>query len=242
VAYARVIFGRDGYSARIALAVKLVSALITGPALACTASVCACSSTSPRLAAGSLPRAAAPAFADDLAPMGRYHSKRLAASVPLPDGKNWRVDDHTQPELVATHAPTRSKLVIAVFYADQLVGRSQCETLSRERKLLPSGELRTLEDEATFTQQTFDTRVWVAIEPGSGPDRTVVGHVLAFGGFLRKCFAFVFSTQIDGAMDEPVLSSRLAFVRARILGGFELDAFGDVPRDTPIAPGIGRPR
>jgi hypothetical protein len=181
------------------------------------------------------------AFPDDVAALARYHSKRLALSVPLPDGRQWRIDDHSQPELVATHAPTRSKLVVAVFHADELVGRTQCEALSRERKLLPPGDLRTLEDEATVTQQTFDTRVWVAIDPGSGPDRSLVGYVFAFGGFLRKCFVFVFSTRIDSAMDEPVLSSRLAFARSRVLGGFELDAFGSVPRDVPLGPGAGRP-
>jgi hypothetical protein len=171
--------------------------------------------------------------------MARYHSKRLAFSVLLPDGRDWRIDDHSQSELVATHAPTRSKLVVAVFRAEQLVGRTQCEALSRERRLVPSGDLRTLEDETAITQQTFDTRVWVAIEPGTGPDRSLAGYVFAFGGFLRKCFAFVFSTRIESAVDEPVISSRLAFVRARVLGGFELDAFGSIPRDIPVGPGVG---
>jgi len=179
-------------------------------------------------------------FTEDPAPLARYHSKRLAVSVPLPDGLSWRIDDHSNPELVATHEPTRSRLVVAVFHADELVGRTQCEALSRARKLVPAGNLRTLEDETTVMQQTFDTRVWVAIEPGSGPDRSLVGYVLAFGGFLRKCFTFVFSTQIDSATDEPVLSSRLAFARSRVLGGLELDAFGNVPRDLPVGPGAGQ--
>jgi len=174
--------------------------------------------------------------------MGRYHSKRLAVSIPLPDGRAWRIDDHSQPELVATHAPTQSKVVVAVFHADELVGRTQCEALSRTRRLLPAGDLRTLEDEAILTQETFDTRVWVAIEPGSGPDRSLVGYVMAFGGFLRKCFALVFSTRVDDAADESVLSSRLAFARARVLGGLELDAFGNVPRDVPLGPAAGRSR
>jgi hypothetical protein len=165
-------------------------------------------------------------------PLPRYHSRRLALSLSLPDGHAWRIDDHSLPELVATHAPTRSKLLVAVFHTDGLVGRTQCEALSRSRKIVPAGDLRTLEDEAAFTQVTFDTRVWVAVEPGGGPDRSLVGYVMAFGGFLRKCFAFVFSTQVDGASQEPVLSARLAFARARILGGLTLDAFDTVPRDT----------
>jgi hypothetical protein len=199
-------------------------------------------SPTPHEVSGAPPKAAAIAFPDDLVALPRFHSKRLAVSVPLPDGHVWRIDDHSQPELVATHAPTRSKLVVAVFRADELVGRGQCEALSRGRRLLPPVDLRTLEDGAAITQQTFDTRVWVAIDPGRGPGASLVGYVMAFGGFLRKCFAFVFSTQVDNAADEPVLSSRLAFVRARILGGLELDAFGTPPRDTAPVPGIAPSR
>lgn len=179
-------------------------------------------SATPRVAVAP-PKPASATFPDDLAPLSHYRSKRLAVSLALPDGKTWRIDDHSQPDLVATHAPTRSKLLVAVFHADQLVGRTQCEALSRTRNLVPSGDLRTLEDETAFTQETFDTRVWVAIDARGGPGGSLVGYVMAFGGFLRKCFAFVFSTQVDGASDEPVLASRLAFARARILGGLTVD-------------------
>lgn len=186
--------------------------------------LCGCGSASAPPRVGSEPPKTDPAtFPDDLAPLSRYLSRRLAASLALPDGKAWRIDDHSQPELVATHAPTRSKIVVAVFHADEVVGRAQCEALARARKLVPTGELRTLEDEVAFTQQAFDTRVWVAVEARGGPEGSLVGHVMAFGGLLRKCFAFVFSTEVDGASQEPVLASRLAFARARILGGLTLE-------------------
>jgi hypothetical protein len=178
-------------------------------------------------------RPPAPEFTDDPRPLPRYHSKRLSLSLPLPDGAAWRIDDHTRPELVATHARTRSRVVVALFRAEALVGRSQCEALARDRKLVPEGELHTLENVTDVTQQNYDTRIWVAVEPGSGPGAPMTGHVLAFGGFLRKCYVFDFSTQVDGVSDEPVLSSRLAFARARILGGLELEAFAVVPRETP---------
>jgi hypothetical protein len=187
-------------------------------------------------------RAAATTFPEEPVPLPRYHSARLSLSLALPEGRAWRIDDHSQPELVATHAPTHSKVIVAVFRTDELVGRAQCEALSRARKLVPTGDLRTLEDEVTFVQQTFDTRVWVAVQPGGAPDRSLVGYVMAFGGFLRKCFAFVFSTQVDGASDEAILSSRIAFARGRILGGLELDAFDAVPRDLPTGPEIAPSR
>jgi hypothetical protein len=159
--------------------------------------------------------------------------------LPLPDGRAWRIDDHSQPALVATHAPTRSRLGVSVFPADELVGRTQCEELARARGLVPEVDAsaqRTVEDEVAITQVTFDTRIEVTLEPGSGPDRTLRGRVMAFGGFLRKCYVFVYSTEVDAATDEAVLSARLALVRARVLGGLELEPFDAVPRDAPAGP------
>ena len=184
-----------------------------------------------------LQKPAAVAFPADLGPLPRYHSKRLALSLPLPDGAAWRIDDHSRPELVATHAPTQSRIVVAVMRTAALVGRTECEALAREMKVVPSADLSILEDEVAITQSTFDTRIRVALEAGTSPDRPLVGHVMAFGGFLRKCFVFHFSTEVGDASSFPVLSSRLAFARARILGGLELDPFGSVSRDTPSGPG-----
>lgn len=183
------------------------------------------------------PKPVAISFSEDPKPLPRYRSKRFALSLPLPDGRAWRIDDHSRPELVATHEPTRSRIAVSIFRAEELVGRKQCEALARERKIVP-GELRTVEDVVAITQETFDTRIRVGIElrdERAGPGRPIVGHVVAVGGFLRKCYAFDFSTEIDGAGDEPVLSARLAFARARILGGFRLDPFGEVPRERPPA-------
>jgi hypothetical protein len=163
----------------------------------------------------------------------RYHSRRLALSLPLPDGRSWRIDDHSHPELVATHPPTQSRVSVAVFRTAELVGRAQCEQLARERKIVPALDLRIVEDHVSITQQTFDTRVLVAISPGAGPDQPLVGHVTAFGGFLRKCYVFDFSTEVARATEEQALSARLAYARARILGGLELDPFGTVPREQP---------
>ncbi len=173
---------------------------------------------------------AAASFSEDPAPLPRYPSKRLALSVPLPDGRAWRIADPSRPELVLRHEPTRSTIVVAVLHTDELVGRQQCEKLALEYRIVPRTELRTLEDEVTVTQKTFDTRVRVGVAPGPRPDSPIVGHVTAFGGFLRKCFVFDYATEVDGAADEPVLSSRLAFARARILGGLELDPFAAVRR------------
>lgn len=198
----------------------------------------ACAAPSRPAAASGQPASQTTSFPDDDKPLLRYRSHRFALSLPLPDGRAWRIDDHSQPALVATHAPTRSRLVVSLFSADQLVGRTQCEDLARSRKLVPDdgGGGRTVEDHVAITQQTFDTRIRVTLEPGNGPDRSLSGRVTAFGGFLRKCFAFVYTTNVDAVTDEAILSSRLAVVRTRILGGLELEPFDVVPRDSPAGP------
>lgn len=181
-------------------------------------------------------RTPAVAFSDDPRPLPHYHSARLALDLPLPDGHAWRIDDHTRAELVATHEATHSRVMVASFRADTIVGRVQCEDLARERHLVTTGALRTLEDGPAITQNDYDTRVWVAVETGNGPSSPLVGHVMAFGGFLRKCYAFDFTTRVDSAADEDVLSARLAYARARILGGLRLTSPLDVPREAPVAP------
>ncbi|MCL2449113.1 MAG: hypothetical protein FWD17_09210 [Polyangiaceae bacterium] len=169
----------------------------------------------------------------------RYRSKRLGLSLPLPDGQAWRIDDHSRPELVATHAATRSTVRVAVLRAPANVGRSQCENLARDAHLVPAGAMETLDEETTVTQGTFDTEVRVGLFVGDRPGEPLVGHVLAFGGSLRKCYVFDYSTEVDGAAQEPALSARLAFARTRILGGLELDGLspavrdGEVPRSAP---------
>ncbi len=214
-------------------------ALATSRALVASLALVACTPPRPSATAAQPAAPAAASFTDEDKPLPRYRSRRMEFSLPLPDGEAWRIDDHSRPELVATHAPTRSRLVVAVFGAGELVGRAQCEELARSKGLVQEDELRRLrpvEDQVAITQGMFDTRVEVALEPGSGPDRSLGGRVMAFGGFLRKCYVFVYSTEVDSASDEAVLSSRLAFVRARVFGGLALEPFDGVSRDGAVGP------
>ena len=172
-------------------------------------------------------------FPEGPEPLPRYRSKRLALSLPLPQGRTWRIDDHSRPELIAVHPATRSRVLVAIVRADDLVGRKQCEELALARKLVADNPLQTLDEEVAVTQGTFDTRIRVTLRPSQDERGPLVGHVTAFGGFLRKCYIFDFSTEVARATDEPALSSRLAFARARILGGLELDSFATMTRSLP---------
>ena len=199
-----------------------------------------CCSVAASCAASPLPSPAPPeptpsaaVFPDGPEPLPRYRSKRLALSLPLPLGRAWRIDDHSRPALIAVHPPTHSRVLVAIVRADDLVGRNQCEELALAQKLVPETPAQTLDDEVAVTQGTFDTRIRVTLRPSEDERGPLVGHVTAFGGFLRKCYVFDFSTEVARAADEPALSSRLAFARARILGGLELDSFASISRPRP---------
>src|SRR5207302_616791 len=62
------------------------------------------SSAASSSSASASPESGAPRFPDE-PKLLHFHSKRFALSLPLPDGRAWRIDDHSHVELVATHAP-----------------------------------------------------------------------------------------------------------------------------------------
>jgi hypothetical protein len=170
----------------------------------------------------------APAFPQEEAHWPKFHSVRFRLSVPLPDGKAWKIDDHTQPELRAAHEPTRSRLVLYAWSESELMNRSRCEERARSRGLVPEG-LTTVEDAVTVGPEAFDTRVWVAVKPGKDRDAPLVGHVFAFGAFIRRCLLVDFQSEVASAKEEEILSSRLAVVKVRLIGGLALDAPRTIP-------------
>jgi hypothetical protein len=177
--------------------------------------------------------AVASGFSDDDRGWAKYHSKRFALSIPMPDGKNWKIDDHSRRELVATHPSTRSTLVFATSNEGELMNRQKCEERARQQGLVPTGDLRTVDDEVTVGPEAFDTRVWVALEPGKNEGAPIVGHLFAFGAYVRRCMFFHLTSEVTTARDESVLSSRLATARVRMLGGLTVDDFDAVPREKP---------
>jgi len=141
-------------------------------------------------------------FADDGA-LKRFRSNRFRVSIPLPDGRTWKIDDHTRPELVARHAPTSSSLTL----------------------------YSSVEDQATVGPDAYDTRIWVALSAGRAAGAPLVGHVFAFGAYIHKCLFFHFASEVASDRFEDALSSRLATARLRIFGGLALEAFDEPPRD-----------
>jgi hypothetical protein len=175
-------------------------------------------------------------FADDDKPLKRFHSARFKLSIPLPDGPAWRIDDHSRPELVATHPPTSSRLTVLGTIEPELMNRQKCEARARALGFAPedAGDggargQRTVEDEVTIGPEAYDTRVWVTIQPGGKPGTALRGHVFAFGAYIRKCLIVHFESEVSTDTQEQILSERLATARLRIVAGIALEPF-DEPR------------
>lgn len=216
----------------------LAALALAGLALAGLALGCAGASAAPAIATPAPASAARPAaYPEDDASWGRYHSKRFLLTVPLPDGKAWRIDDHSRPSLFALHEGTSSRLSILKTREDDLMNRKKCEERARELGWVTSKTLTTVEEEVTVGPDAYDSRVWVAIDAAKGGPG-LEGHVYLFGAFLRGCLLVHLSTRVPAANDEDVLAARLAVARARIIRGMTLDPprvtdDATVPRDKP---------
>jgi hypothetical protein len=169
----------------------------------------------------------------------KFHSKRFQITIPLPDGKAWKIDDHKAPELVATHATTESELHVLATNEEDLMNRQRCEERAKKLGWLPAkeGALSTMTDDVYVSQDGYDTRLWVALEaarPGGG----VQGHIFMFGAYIRKCLLVHLSTSVPSAKDEEVIAKRLAIAETRIIKKISVAPLrttddAQVPRDKP---------
>ncbi len=182
---------------------------------------------------------------------GSFHSQRFQLTLPLPEGKAWRIDDHREPELTARHEGTSSRIVLATFREDDLMNRNKCREAAKRRGLVAEEGLSLVADEVTVGPEAYDTRIWVALgdpeaagarrrAPAAAGPSKLVGHVFATGAFLRTCIFFHFATEVPrgGAAEEAVLSHRLAVARTKILGAIRLDPprttwDADAPKEKP---------
>lgn len=214
----------------------------TTAALALAFSMSACGappSHVPRATGAESAHARTRGYTSDDARWGTFHSKRFQLSVPLPDGRAWRIDDHRHRELIATHEGTSSRLTLLTTRETELMNRERCEARARAFGWFDERRLTTVEDQVYLGPDTYDSRVWVALE-ATRPDEELVGHVFLFGAFMRQCLLVHLTTRVTSSKDEEVLAARLVVGSARIVKGITLDPMRTtgtavVPRDKPPA-------
>jgi hypothetical protein len=153
---------------------------------------------------------------------GKYHSQRFQLTLPLPDGKAWRIDDHTSPHLAAEHTGTSSKVSLYTSFEHELVNHAACEERARVAGYVAKGDMKTVESVVTVGPDGFDSRIWVAIET-QRKGSPLVGHVFLFGAFIRKCLFVHLQTEVKTPEEEPKLSARLASARVTMIGELKMD-------------------
>ncbi|MDC0740308.1 hypothetical protein [Polyangium mundeleinium] len=137
-----------------------------------------------------------------------FTSARFDLALPLPDGASFRVDDRAERWLVARHDATSSVLLVRTWREDEVGNRARCEARARTWRDLPSRDgARLVSASRLAVPPDHDTLAEVLLGPRATNGGPTDGYVLAFGGWAKRCFAYVFATR--GA-SERVVMERLA--------------------------------
>lgn len=191
-----------------------------------------------------------------LGPWGTFRSERFGLTIPLPDGRAWRIDDRTGTWLSATHDATSSTLAVRAWRGSGIASRRRCEEEARVRRKIPDlTGADIVEQRAVNAPAGFDTYVEVAIlaprpdpparklaalaaaDAGAPPapaEAPIDAFILAFGGRAHRCFGYIYTTQASGPDAERALGERLATMVERSLGAVVLES--DLDPHIPRAP------
>ncbi len=134
------------------------------------------------------------------------HSLRVS----LPEGAAWKGgNDGTFWR--ATHDATQSSLLVKRWREGSLVDASDCE-----RQVLlwkPQLERPSVTADETLRMQalgTYHTDVSLYVTDEHHPRNVVSARLVAYGGSLRECFCFVYSTQAPvSPLSRSILRTRL---------------------------------
>lgn len=166
-------------------------------------------------------------------PWGDYHSDRYNLRLRLPDAKRWRIEDERSPWLEATHAAASSTLLVRVWRTSDLASRATCEAQARLWRDLPERARAEMIDERRIdVPRGFDTRVAIGVLPATR-GAPLTGFAMAFGGWARRCFAYVLTTTAAGKDAEELVGARLAAMLEVSLSNVTLESehLPAVPRE-----------
>lgn len=154
--------------------------------------------------------------------LGRVYSSRFRISIPLPDRDSWALDRHKSSFLVLTDKRSTSQLVVREWLEDENMNRDECERRARLRRDFPPRVVsEVIVRRPVAVPPEFDTVAEVGLLTG-GRGGAIQGYVMAFGGWARRCFAYVYTTEAAGAGAEQRIADRLAVIQGRSLPGVEL--------------------
>lgn len=157
------------------------------------------------------------------------HSDRFGFSLELPDAGSFEIKDQKEPWFTAFHPLTGSTVLVRSWREYEMMNRVSCEQRARLYRDLPTREHGTvIEDRRVDVPPDHDTMVEVRVREKPESPR-FIGSMLAFGGWSRHCFAFVFATTDD---DETIVAARLSTIVHATLERMKFDN-GLTPKRTP---------
>lgn len=147
-------------------------------------------------------------------------SQRFFLAFPIPDAREWSIDDKSGRWLAAAHLPTKSMLWVRSWREGSVVGHHTCEAIARSYRPDLFGR-----DEATLVDRRplgapagFDTEVGFTVSRSKGALGAVAAAV---GARVRQCLVIVYATRADGPDAEQIVAERIGFVVDRVFARVE---------------------
>jgi hypothetical protein len=162
---------------------------------------------------------------------GRVKASGQGLELFLPDADGWRHDPREPRTWVATHAATRSRLVVRAWRSDAIAKAVECERQMRAWR----PDVPDLPREARLETRTVRLAGDIAAELWSGTSRPpasgeLFGYAQLVGSDGRHCLYLGYTTSAEDGDVERVIGERLA-VMTRVFERVRRLAIGaSVPR------------
>jgi hypothetical protein len=147
-------------------------------------------------------------------------SSRFFVALPLPDARQWRVDDTSGRWLAAAHLPSKSMLWVRAWREGSVVNHAACEAAARSYRpdLLGHDESALVDRRPLDVPEGFDTEVGFSVSRNKGALGAVAA---AFGAHVRQCLVMIYATRADGPDAEQVVADRVGFIVDRVFARVE---------------------
>jgi hypothetical protein len=147
-------------------------------------------------------------------------SPRFFVAFPIPDAREWSIDDKSGRWLAAAHLPTKSMLWVRSWREGSVVGHRACEAVARSYRpdLFGRDETVLVDRRPLGAPAGFDTEVGFTVSRSKGALGAVAA---AMGARVRQCLVIVYATRADGPDADQVVADRIGFVVDRVFARLE---------------------